>query len=276
MWKIFKILKFVIKRYFYSFVIRKMDRKSDNLAQNSVLFRNGFEILTVDDLFDDKSFCEKLSYECKIKGSSSIDMTWELPDVFWNQILNSQSLSKKVKEYLGANVRIDDAYLKTIKDDLKSVSEGWHNDNVGYRLKLFIVFDVEGEPAPTVVLPTARPSLYKFNIIEDTARIIFERSSTSNRLGQVVVNYQGGTCLLFDTNIEHRGGYSESRGVRHCIVVEFIDREKAEKIKQFSPCGPLQGKGRIRISGKPELIEKSDLLDKSILNKVRDDLFDYG
>lgn len=90
------------------------------------------------------------------------------------------------------------------------------------------------------------------------------------------LGYQGGTCLLFDTNIEHRGGYSESRGVRHCIVVEFIDREKAEKIKQFSPCGPLQGKGRIRISGKPELIEKSDLLDKSILNKVRDDLFEYG
>ena len=52
-----------------------------------------------------------------------------------------EKLANIVSKYLGPNVRLDDLYLKTVRDGLSSASESWHDDNVGYRLKLFMVFD---------------------------------------------------------------------------------------------------------------------------------------
>lgn len=277
-----KAIKFVVKRLYFSFWIRYFDRISDRRLRNchssstSSLALRGFEVLSMSDLFERS---HELQSALKEVSSSSLgngfEMSWDLPNLFWDQVLNSEVLARKVTDYLGDSVRLDDAYLKTITDGLKSVSEGWHDDNVGYRLKLFIVFDVDGVAAPTIVLPARRPKLYRFKLVADTLRIIFNKSNISEREGQETVRYQPGSCLLFDTNIEHRGGYAASEGVRHCVIVEFICRNKARSISSFSPCGPRQGQGAILIGANVATTKEFRLLDESILTRHNDG-FLYG
>jgi len=275
--KYFRILNFIVKRYCFAFKIRYWDRISDKSLSENELSGKGFEIFEVSDLFDNPQILQaSLSEVKKQSGDHGIDMSWDLPRIFWEQVLQSKILLSKVKDYLGETARLDDAYLKTIKDGLSSVSEGWHNDNVGYRLKLFIVFDTEGYASPTLVLPAKRPNKYKFKLIQDTSRLLFGKSDVSERVKQIAVNYKPGTCLLFDTNLEHRGGYSEGSGVRHCVIIEFICREKARKISGFAPCGPKQGKGQITIKSPAELVKHSKLIDPEILQIQEENIYSYG
>ena len=275
--KLVKVILFVIKRYYYSFVIRNYDKQVDLSYSKNTLSENGFEVLDISDLFENSDELRRSLSEIKTDNrAEGVDMSWTLPKVFWEELLKSSELTEKVQGYLGVAARLDDAYLKTIKDGVKSVSEGWHNDNVGYRLKLFIVFETEGQAAPTVILPGKRPKLYRFNLIEDTSRLFFGKSDLGPRKRQQVVEYSSGTCLLFDTNLEHRGGFSEGAGVRHCVIVEFICRKKANKLSGFSPCGPRQGGGQIKISAQEKLVEQSPILDTVILNNFRKNEYLYG
>ncbi len=275
--KALSILIFIVKRYYFALKIRYWDRISDNSFSANILSEKGFEIFDINELFDDpKALRTSLAEIEKKSGTIGLDMSWDLPPIFWNQILKSKILVNKIRNYLGETARLDDAYLKTIKNGLSSVSEGWHNDNVGYRLKLFIVFDAEGHAAPTLVIPAKRPNIYKFRLIQDTLRLLLGRSDVTNKKEQITINYQPGTCLLFDTNLEHRGGYSEGNGVRHCVIIEFICRKKASKVSGFAPCGPKQGKGQIIIQASGDLVRHSDLIDPEILQIQENNIHLYG
>ncbi len=275
--KIFRTLSFILKRYYFALKIRSKDKISDRSFVKNELSENGFEVFDMHHLFENpKKLSKSLSQIQKQVGADGLDMSWQLPRVFWEEVLNSRKLMDVVRDYLGETARLDDAYLKTIRDGISSVSEGWHNDNVGYRLKLFIVFDTEGQAASTLVIPAKRPNLYRFKLIEDTYRLMFGRNDTAERPKEKAVNYSPGTCLLFDTNLTHRGGYAESKGVRHCVIIEFICRDKANHISGFAPCGPKQGKGRISIQVEEQLIKQSALIDSNILKKSGDNTFEYG
>lgn len=277
MLKYLKALIFISKRYYFSTLIRRFDKRSDALARKSQMSKCGYEIFDMHDLFYNASDVQSaLGKVDKQTSHSGVSMSWDLPEIFWEQVLKSEKLKDMVIEYLGDTARLDDAYLKTINDGVSSVSEGWHNDNVGYRLKLFIVFNTEGKAAPTLVLPRSRPNLYHFDIIGDTSRVIFRKSDLNDKKGQVFVSYQSGTCLMFDTNLEHRGGYSDSDGIRHCVVLEFMCRKKARRITGFSPCGPRQGNGSILIRASEDTVFRSPLIDKEILSTDELGSFKYG
>lgn len=273
-----RAIKFVMKRFYVASIIRNYDRKSDYLIDKTTdLAKNGFITFDLDKFFKNKYFASRLTKDklCNYKTKNGVAISWDLPTFFWEILLSNQNLVKLVKSYLGPFARLDDAYLKTISDGVKSVSEGWHDDNVGYRLKLFIVFNVEGEAAPTIFLPKARPNLYKFSLLSEINRIIFKKLEKKEIKNSKKIHYSKGTCLLFDTNILHRGGFSETSGVRHCIIVEFIDSRKGDKISKFSPCGPMQGKGVIKIKTNNSIVDNCDLIDKSILSKNNEG-FLYG
>ena len=267
-----------MNRFRYSLVIRSYDRKLDrNIKSKNELHDKGFINFDLNEFFEDKEFCSELK-NSKLRraiNKEGLILDWKLPEFFWNRILTSEKLIKLVTSYLGKDARLDDAYLKTIGDTVNSVSEGWHDDNVGYRLKLFIVFDVEGNPAPTILVPNSRPFLYSVKIIDEIKRVIFRNLNKEYLDSSITVNYKPGSCLLFDTNLKHRGGYSQSSGVRHCLIVEYIDRHKADAIKSFSPCGPRQGRGTIEIPINHDLLKNNVLIDKNILQE-KDKKFLYG
>ena len=208
-------------------------------------------------------------------SANKIHLSWDVPAFVWEALLNSKKLESAVRSYLGPDVRLDDLYIKTVMDGLQSVSEGWHDDNVGYRLKLFMVFDVDGEPAGTVLIPRNRPSVYSVNLKDELKRMNGSLP-TENRSQEIKIGYSAGDFLLFDTNLEHRGDYSTGTGTRYCVIAEFIDRRKGNALRGRAPCGPGQSRRHLTI---PKL-EKIDLtthplIDQSLLEKTEKG-FRYG
>ena len=257
------------RRYRNEKIIQHYDSSVDkDLLHNNTLSTHGYEIFKIDELLECGGLSERL--RCSDLRQSPQDnqkvlFSWQLPDFLWQAILTSEKLSTLVTEYLGNKARLDDLYLKTVVDGYDATAEGWHNDNVGYRLKVFMVFDTEGRPSATVVKPAMRPNLYKVNYGEEFLRTI-KIISKQEHQGEVVVNYNPGDCLVFDTNLAHRGSYNAGTGTRYCIVIEFIDRDKANALRGIAPCGPRQGRGTLEI---PELIgvnlKEHKLIDTDLL-----------
>lgn len=264
--KIFKLPKLLMRRYVVGKKITAFDRRADRLSNPSTSgLRSGVYVGRIDNLLGVDGLTGRMqNSELRVtpEGSKRVHLSWDIPDFLWEAILGSKQLEQMVFDYLGPHARLDDLYIKTVRDGLNSVSEGWHDDNVGYRLKLFMVFDADGHPSGTVVIPTERPHLYKVSLFDELARM-FGKPKKETREQEQTISYQPGDCLLFDTNLSHRGDYSTAEGVRYCVIAEFIDREKADAIRGKAPCGPGQGRQKIRI---PSVLIGHHLLDTRILS----------
>ena len=279
MFSFIKEKKIIYKRQKTAKVIRDFDIKTDLVYDESkCVLPNGFAKFRIDELLEFNGFTLKLQ-QSEIRQAMScgqkIFLSWNLPDYVWQAVLESKKLLNTVTNYLGPNVRLDDLYVKSVREGLQSVSEGWHDDNVGYRLKVFMVFDVEGIPSNTILMPKNRPNLYHVNVVDELARTR-KSLNTDEREETIKVGYEAGDCLVFDTNLPHRGDYASGAGVRHCIIAEFIDRNKADAIVGKAPCGPGQGRRKLQIPNSVRsLVEASKLIDKKLLS-VQDDNISYG
>ena len=275
----FKTLKFMLRRYKYSKIIEKFDVISDEnyVAANDTM-KDGYINATIDDLLENENFSAQLrnsSLRRPPDAGKNVYFSWDLPEFVWETVLSSKKLERVVKNYLGQNARLDDMYVKSVKDGLSSVSEGWHDDNVGYRLKLFMVFDVEKIPSGTVLIPRQRPNMYRVRFWDEISRSL-KLKHTDKRIEEKRIDYQSGDCLLFDTNLPHRGDYSTNEGTRYCLIAEFIDRDKANALKGKAPCNPGQGQFKLGIPKNVlPMIERSDLIDKNLVS-VSEDIINYG
>ena len=258
-------LKFLIKRYIAAKNIQAFDRKADIQFDKCVTsLSGGYLTGKIDDFLGLENFSNQMAHSnlrVKPNPQERIYLNWELPDFVWDAVLGSTALETTVRNYLGNDVRLDDLYIKTVMDGLESASEGWHDDNVGYRLKFFMVFDVDGQPAGTVLIPKERPALYDVNLKDELSRM-FGSLPKENRFQEVRIRYSAGDFLLFDTNLSHRGDYNIGTGIRYCIVAEFIDRKKGNALRGKAPCGPGQGKRKIRL---PKHLHGHSLIDKDLI-----------
>lgn len=249
MLRLIRTLKFIAKRMYYGHFIKKYDKQSDAIVDpKNCGLTHGFLRVPIDELLGD-GMTEKLqksALRVTPEEDRRIYTSWDIPAFLWEAVLKSDRLSSIAKDYIGPRVRLDDIYVKTVSDGLASGSEGWHNDHVGYRLKVFMVFDVSGDPSGTLIVPADRPNLYKVNFSDEFARMM-GRPQKEVRVKEQRVSYRAGDCMVFDTNVLHRGDYSSGTGTRYCIVAEFIDRDKADRIVKFAPCGPGQGNRNVTI-----------------------------
>jgi len=260
-------------------LIRTYDQRSDatgNVASSGV--QGGMAKLTIDSLLEHPGLTDQMiasSLHRSPDPDKRVYYNWEVPAFLWQAILSSQRLQAMVTDYIGPRVLLDDLYVKTVMDGLSSVSEGWHDDNVGYRLKVFMVFDVEGQPSGTVVVPTDRPKLYSVRLLDEVLRMA-GRPQMDQRPSAVRVGYRRGDCLVFDTNIPHRGDYSSGEGIRYCVIAEFIDRDKADGLRGQAPCGPGQARQRIPIPALPGVdVAAHPLIDGTLLDRAGEG-FVYG
>ena len=259
------------RRYRMARIIQSFDSSADQRAnplQSGM--SGGINKSKIDMLLECPGLAKRMRESCLRKlpeNNRRVYFSWDLPGFLWNAILSSKALQKMITEYLGPNVRLDDLYVKTVLDGYDSTSEGWHDDNVGYRLKLFMVFDTEGEPSGTLVMPTDRPNLYRVRLVEEMARML-KKPIKERRARQELVTYTPGDCLTFDTNLLHRGDYSAGTGVRYCVIAEFIDRDKADALRGRAPCGPGQGRQKIVIPTDTGVdLEAHPLIDQTLLFK---------
>ena len=274
-----KKINLLRKRYVSAKTIGYFDQKADSLynASNCML-PSGYLTGKIDDFLGVTNLSKTMansSLKIQPNSAKKIHLSWDVPTFVWEALLNSKKLESTVINYLGPDVRLDDLYIKTVMDGLQSVSEGWHDDNVGYRLKFFMVFDVDGEPAGTVLIPKSRPSVYSVNLKDELKRMngLLPRE---NRYNEIQISYSSGDFLLFDTNLEHRGDYSSGTGTRYCVIAEFIDRHKGNALRGKAPCGPGQSQRHLTIPKLGELdLTAHKLMDQSLLKETENG-FSYG
>lgn len=277
--KILRIPSRLLKRIKLSNIIIKFDQSSDaNYKHRNHNLDNGWMKTSIDEILESPGITEIMrnsELHRKPDLGKKIYYNWNIPDFVWNAVLHSKSLIDIAKDYIGPEVRLDDLYIKTVVDGLESGAEGWHDDNVGYRLKVFMVFDVQGTPSDTLLIPQARPNLYTIKIREELKRMIGKPDKIKKDT-EVRVKYSAGDCLVFDTNLLHRGDYSSNTGIRYCLVAEFIHRKKADALRTHSPCGPGQSAMQIFIPIKnKDFPLQHPLIDNSILEMLGDN-FKYG
>lgn len=266
--KLLKSLMLTVLRFRHSITVRRYDSAGERVAvPDTELYCSGFRVDDIDSLLSVDGLTKKMqASDLRRSPDSSTNSytSWVVPLFLWEALLNSEHLREIVAGYLGPNARLDDLYVKTVRSGVDSISEGWHTDGVGYRLKMFMVFDTDGVPSSTLVVPQRRPNLYSISVTDEFARF-YKGRSTAAKPNAKKIDYKPGTVLLLDTNTLHRGDYSSDLGTRYCVVCEFIDRAKANEIRGFSPCGPRQARGKLEIPLTYDALKAHSLIDVDLL-----------
>lgn len=224
------MLKDIIKlnqNYFEQFInsltIRKMDKqlnislndRSKNPIPDGVkIYRNKLnkKILgIIDKVFEENNFFIK----------ESIDIFKFINDDFYNLI----------KEYLGQDVGLVRIEIDNIEIENRvslDVSEKFHTDNQGHMLKLYMCCEGYGSIS-TNYLPGTQLKLYEPNYFENLRFI--KNTLPKSYKTEKKIDYFTGDCALFDTNIKHRGDYSNVKNhKRKSLVFSFMNVEKANKL----------------------------------------------
>ena len=246
------------------------------------LYKLGHLTLNFQQLFDE-SINEKSITE--IKQNIAYDrhgnyIKRDIPLGFLKTVLKSQSLIQLTKEYIGENCRLDDIYLWSKSPKYQGgfdISEGWHTDDVGKRLKIFISLDCEENAPTTLYIEGSNLRPYKARLFSNLLRYF---GYISNKKNYVIEHtYKNYEVFIFDTNGEHRGHYDSKTGERFFLVIEFINKHKANIISKDCPCGPGQSnKGIIYfpMEMKKELCN-NPLIDKDILKYEKNrSLYSYS
>lgn len=182
----------------------------------------------------------------------------------------TEDFKPKLKSLLGGDLRLDDIYLFWYDPSKRtewSLSNSWHDDNVGHRIKIFVCFEGNGT-TPTVVIPNSYNKPYKMRSSE------YKRFLGGRNIDEVTeeikLAYQKGDIAMFDTSCLHRGLYEEPAAVRAVLVMEYIDRNKANIIAGKSPCGPgMSRTGKVIFEeGAYKHLKETGLIDDQLIKKV--------
>ncbi len=185
----------------------------------------------------------------------------------------TEDFKDKLVSLLGDNVRLDDIYLFWYDPEKRtewSLSNSWHDDNVGHRIKIFVCFEGNGT-TPTVVIPNSFNKPYKMRNSE-YKRFLGGRDVDAIQ-DEIKLAYKAGDIALFDTACLHRGLYEEPAAVRAVLVMEYIDRNKANIIAGKSPCGPgMSRTGKVIFEeGAYNSLKATGLMDDQLIKKVNNE-----
>lgn len=189
----------------------------------------------------------------------------------------TMDFKSRIVDFIGRDVRLDNVNLFWYDPKQRqqwSLSGSWHDDNVGHRLKIFACFEGNGN-TPTVVLPNSYNKPYRQRTSE-LFRFAGRRDIT-NTDGQVKLSYKPGDVGLFDTSCLHRGLYEEPAGPRTVLVMEYMNRHKANLIAGKAPCGPATSRTDKIVFTKEayDALNETGLIDHGILRR-NGDRYDYS
>lgn len=234
-----KIYQIIINVYLFS-IIRKEDRIKKNLSSNN--FTNDDKFLQergyifLDNFFSDKevdNFNNQMDFNKKKRNCSISDIIVQRNNILEKIILNKR-VNSLITNYLGNDAKLDFIEINRIKSnpEKKSVSEKWHYDCVGKRLKIFIFLNNCENIFTDYVEGTNKVNHTSFTTNGSRKSDKFIRKKYKNFYRATP---KKGAVFIFDTNGYHQGSYRSSSEIeyRDTIQIEYSDFLKSKKLNHF-------------------------------------------
>lgn len=163
-----------------------------------------------------------------------IEPTVYSKDSITEKIINDNEIIFLVKSYLGADARLDmiSLSLTEFKSDKEIISERWHYDNVGKRLKLFLYLNSNENISTDYILGTNNMTHNNYSMMGSRVQ-----EQKIKQLKKKIKRFfpLKGSLILFDTNGIHKGNYSQHNdskikdNLRIMLKFEFSSKNKSDK-----------------------------------------------
>ena len=187
------------------------------------------------------------------------------------KVLKDKQVNSLIKCYLGEDAKLDYISLMITKANTsnKIVSEKWHYDNVGKRLKMFVYLNDSNYISTEYIKETN--NLKHFFYSTEGSRVN-ENKIKKLKKNKATFFAEKGKILIFDTNGFHRGNFqliqnqikNESNQFRILIKFEYSSKLKSERFYDKSDIiGP-----RSTFFSEDFNVNDCELIDKSCLSKV--------
>lgn len=135
------------------------------------------------------------------------------------------------EDYIGNNLIISHiTFWETSGNDVYSISNNWHTDNVGHNLKIFCCLEGDGSQ-PTKLLKNSNllPLGFNSNLFVQIKRWQGHKVVTKFE-DEINIAHRTGSVYIFDTNSLHRGGYEGTQNIRRIFEIDLMDRSKYNAI----------------------------------------------
>ena len=265
-----KILKFCWSPLFFIFQMVKLKLKINKydkkLPLMGKLSNNGFYTLTIS-----RNLVEEIKSKFYNKNKKNkIIFKYEhkkcIQEIF-------KIIHPIIKDYLGENSYLDGAYIKISKKEylnrslINSISQSWHTDNVGNRVKCLICLEGDGSQ-PTLLMPSNMKSITWTNWFKNLLIESIRWGGVKNFYDfkdKIYIKHKPGIITLFDTDLLHRGSYENSISDRIIFFLEFSNPEKHKFID--GPIGTFEKNLFFFDEQLMQLDIFSSLIDKQRLSK---------
>lgn len=195
---------------------KKNNTSSIYLNESNYLKRNG--IIQLDGIDNQNIYLDSLNTLCDLKiknfdfkGSPIASFSYiHSNDGLAKKVLTDKKINFIIKDYLGEDAKLDFISLSATKNNSfeSIISEKWHYDNVGKRLKLFYYLN-NNENISTDYVLKSNNILHKNYSTEGSRRSEIFISKYKNEIKSFFP--QKGKILIFDTNGFHKGNYKRQR-----------------------------------------------------------------
>jgi hypothetical protein len=209
----FRILKSYLGEKYNKSIIDAADKKA---PLKGMLSENGYCVIS--DYFDSENASKLELVSLSLEGSKeSKDILRTHP--FLCELLYDQKIVSIVTDYLGDDAVLDySSGRRFLHSGPKS--DTWHHDSVGHRIKIFLCLNDQDETTHTELIPKSH--LIRYN------------SFAQNQIGDNISSYKDkilkvigkkNDLIIFDTNLMHRGIYSQFP--REIVQFEFSNIKKS-------------------------------------------------
>ena len=228
------------------------------LASDGILYLDNFIKES-----DVKRFSKNLNYESKNRNYRISNLIIKKNSLI-DKILKNKKIQNVLKFYIGNNVKLDFIEVGRIQlnQKEKSISENWHYDTVGKRIKIFIYLNSNKNISTDYILSSNQ--ILKRNFTTKGSRYKNLSILNNNKIFKAYPKI--GSIFIFDTNGIHRGNYRNDKKnnlneYRDMIQLEFSDKNKSNKLQSIG----IDSIGVRNIFFSNDLETKNYLLDKNCI-----------
>lgn len=266
--------------------------KSSNISNSNTMFledannlsENG--VLELDYSFDTSDSLEEINRFCDERLKKNVNNNF--PVITFSYIHKKNSIAEKIlsdpkinfiiKDYLGVDARLDLISLSITQNHSEQsiVSEKWHYDNVGKRLKMFFYFNDNDDICTDYVNGTNNlfHKLYTTEGSRVNEKNIYKLQKKINSFFP-----RKNKILIFDTNGYHRGNYKniknkDSKNIlsyRKMLKFEFSGSKKSDLFYGKSNSIGVRGTFFSNDFNFPDC----ELIDEKYLSKIGNNYFFY-